>query len=644
MVTPTPNGKENSVQFFNNGEWIGAAPIYEGAAVFQMTMPNSGAMSITAVFRGGLGYNSSISEPQTLVINPQNTTGIALTSVSPNPATAGQSITLTATIAPVPTGSDLGTVNFYNGATLLGTAPVVAWGASTLTVSGLTAGTMSLTAVYSGNVCFGGSTTASALSVVVNPAAVPTVVALTSISPNPPTAGQSTTFSAAVSPAPEGHTLGTVNFYNGSSLLGAASVLQSGAATLTVNNLVAGNFTVSAAYSGTVGYAPSTSSGQSVVVNPTTVATAIALTSVSPDPPAAGESTTFTATITPAPTGHSLGNVSFYNGSALLGTAGVSSSGIATLITSDLTQGSMSVTAGYSGTAGFAQSTSAAQTVVVGPAQTSTRISLIASPNPVYAGQPLTLTATISPAPAGSFPGTVNFYKGSTLLGSAAVNASGVASFTTSALPSGDDSITASYSGDSGFASATSSAISQTVNPAYGVSASQAQYSIASGGSVQITIGVPQLGGAFDGVVTMSAAGLPSGASASFNPATVTPGSSGASTVLTVNLATTSAATRKNRRNSRLPLFAFALAFCSVLLPIPARPRRRKSVLRALCIAMLLLGAIFIASCGSKSTPAATTSSGGGGSTPVESGSYALTITGTSGSLHPSTTVILVVQ
>ncbi|HEX8816527.1 MAG TPA: Ig-like domain repeat protein [Terriglobales bacterium] len=645
-VSPAPVGEGAEVIFLSDGVYGGVGVLTSGQAVLE-TNPPAGAYTISAVFGGSEGYNSSSSAAQTLVVNNQVSTSTAITSVSPSAPIAGQSVTFTATVAPAPTGRVLGTVNFYNGQTLLGTAPVVPWGTASITVSGLTAGTVNLAAVYSGTYLFAPSTSLKQ-DVVVSPAPTPTAITLTSVSPNPPTAGQSATFSAVVTPAPEAQVRGTVSFYNGSALLGTAAVNVSGAASLMISDLTAGNLSVTAVYSGTVGYGQSTSSPQGVVVNPETVATAIALTSVSPDPPVAEQSATLTATIAPAPTGQSLGTVSFYNGSALLGTTGVGPSGNAMLITSTLAEGTMSVTAKYSGAPGFAQSTSSAKSVVVGPPQTSTTISLTASPNPVYAGQPLTLTATIIPAPSGSFPGTVNYYKGSVLLGSATVNSAGVAAFTTTTLPSGDDDIIATYSGNSGFASSSSVAVSQTIKAAYGVSVGKTEYSVASGGSLQISVSVPAIGGNYSSAVTMSASGLPDGATATFNPASVTPGTSGATTVLTVKLAASSAAALtdapKDRRRPQLPAFAFAFGamFGAVLLPL-ARPRRSgKPMLRSISIAVLLLGTLFVAGCGSNGSSAS--SSGGGSSNPVQSGSYALTITGTSGSLHPSTTVTLAVQ
>ena len=103
-----------------------------------------------------------------------------------------------------------------------------------------------------------------------------------------------------------------------------------------------------------------------------------------------------------------------------------------------------------------------------GPTQpTGTSTSLSSSPNPALAGSVVTFSATV--AGSGGVPtGTVAFYDSANSLGLATLNGSGQASLSTAALSAGGSphSVTAVYSGDSVFASSTSSAISQIItNP-----------------------------------------------------------------------------------------------------------------------------------------------------------------------------------
>ncbi|HTY36645.1 MAG TPA: YDG domain-containing protein [Bacteroidota bacterium] len=94
---------------------------------------------------------------------------------------------------------------------------------------------------------------------------------------------------------------------------------------------------------------------------------------------------------------------------------------------------------------------------------TSTTVLSSSASTTVY-GQALTFTATVS-SNGGSMTGSVSFQEGSTVLGTGTLNASGVATFTTSAIPvfGSPHSIMAVYSGDGNFAGSTSAAVQLTV-------------------------------------------------------------------------------------------------------------------------------------------------------------------------------------
>lgn len=92
----------------------------------------------------------------------------------------------------------------------------------------------------------------------------------------------------------------------------------------------------------------------------------------------------------------------------------------------------------------------------------ATTTTVAASASSVEAGTAVTLTANVSPAAA---TGSVEFFAGTTSLGTATVNA-GVATLSTSALPIGDNSVTAVYAGDSANATSTSAAVTVTVTAA----------------------------------------------------------------------------------------------------------------------------------------------------------------------------------
>ena len=97
-------------------------------------------------------------------------------------------------------------------------------------------------------------------------------------------------------------------------------------------------------------------------------------------------------------------------------------------------------------------------------APTSTTTSLATSINPASAGQPVTLTATVTPGTGTAVPGgLVAFTDGSALLGVATLDSTGKAALTTSALAAGLHPITAYYIGAGGFESSKSPKIFELV-------------------------------------------------------------------------------------------------------------------------------------------------------------------------------------
>ena len=192
-------------------------------------------------------------------------------------------------------------------------------------------------------------------------------------------------------------------------------------------------------------------------VNPSTTTL-----SVSPSSATYGQSVALTANVSGSPSaGTPTGSVDFFQGSTSLGPATLTA-GTATLNTSALPVGADSITAQYEGNADFAPSTSTASSVSVGQVPTSTAVTF--SPSSPALGANVTLTATITPATSGSAApsGTVDFFSGTTMIGSGAV-ASDVATFTTTTLAAGSNSITAEYLGDTNYAASTSPATTVSV-------------------------------------------------------------------------------------------------------------------------------------------------------------------------------------
>ena len=352
-VTAQYSGKlTGTVAFMQGSQTLGTASPVNGKATFATTFSATGTFPITAVYSGDANNLGSTSGVCNQVIGT-NTTTTTLTS-SGSPSSVGQAVTFTArvtsTSGSIPDGE---TVNFYDGATELGTG-TTASGAAQFTTSALAAGGHSMTAAYSGDASFQASTS-KIFSQVVNKNNTTTVVVP---SVDPSAYGQPVTFTATVSSAGPTPT-GTVTFKNGGTALGTASLGSNGATTFTSTTLGAGSYTITASYNGDTASSTSASAGLNQVVNQ--AATTMVLVT-SADPSSLGESVTFTAIVmsgTTVPTG----TVTFTGNSTVLGTASLVN-GSAKLAITTLPHGSTTVTATYGASANVAGSTASLVQVV----------------------------------------------------------------------------------------------------------------------------------------------------------------------------------------------------------------------------------------------------------------------------------------
>jgi hypothetical protein len=274
------------------------------------------------------------------------------------------------------------------------------------------------------------------------------------------------------------------------------------------------------------------------------------------------------------------------------------------------------------------------------PPLTTTTSSLTASAASITTGASVTLTATITGATGGTgIPtGTVTFLDGTTSLGTGTLNGSAVATYSTSTLAAGAHSITAQYGGDSNFAASTSTAVTVTVQapvPAsFTVSASPTSLSIAAGATGTTTVSVTPAGG-FAQAVTFACSGVPSEATCTFAPATVTPGASAVTTTLTITTTAPQPAVEKSRiyRSGMSGLLALGslLLFAATGISRAARWGRWFVMVLALTLGGGLI------SCG-----------GGGNTTTANPGTPAgastITVTATAGSISKTTTLQVTVQ
>jgi len=613
------NGVDRTTTFVSSTQLTASIPMTDIAA--------PGAAAVT-VFNPALGGGTSGALTFTI-----NNPVPALTSISPTSALAGDpGFTLT-----------LNGSNFVSGSLVMwnGAARTTAFVSSTQLTAAIPSNDLLLPGPAGVRVFSPLPGGGNSVNVVTFTITVPVPV-LTTIAPNSAAAGSpaftmtltGTSF-LSTSVARWNGTALTTTFLGATqltALVPAADILSVGSASVTVFNpprIAQGVKTkVRPQGAGPSGQPSNALTFTITATNPTPVAA-----SLSPGSVVAGNAA-FTLTVTG--TNFVSGAIISWNGVALTTTFVGSTQLTAIVPVGDLAaSGTASVTV-FNPTPGGG--TSGALTVTITAKVTTTTLTV--SPTPPVAGQPITFTVTISPAPSGVTTGTVNIFDGIALLGTAAVNSSGMATFTASALTTGDHSVTAVFSGNASSATSTSAAVTVTVGgaPAYSVVAPATPFTLMPGGSVNITITVPPLGGPFNSSVTMSVSGLPPGATATFNPAAVTPGTIGASTVLRVQLpnAFASIPAAPGRPFPITPLIGFTLSLITLSLIRTSRlAYRRPRVFRLAFATVGLAGAVILfAGCNGGLSSGART----------PAGTYVVVVTGTSGAQHVSTTVTLVVQ
>jgi uncharacterized protein (TIGR03437 family) len=354
----SPSTVTGTVTFLDGTSVLGTGTLGGGKATFPTSTLSLGSHSITANYAGDNNYNGSASAVLSQTVRKVSTTTTLTSSL--NPSAPGQAVTFTATVAPA---TATGTVTFLEGTTVLGTG-TLGGGKATFPTSTLSLGSHSITANYAGDNNYNGSTSATLSQTVSKP---PTTTILTS-SLNPSTFGQTVTFAATVSPSAA---TGTITFFDGGSTLGAGT-LSGGKATFSTSSLSVDTHSIEATYNGDANYA---ASGSAILVQSVGKAPTTTTVSSSPNPAVAWQPVTFTATVSPSSATGSVGFIYAFppNGSA----GGVAcyavnklSNGQVSCSTSSLAsavggQGTLWITATYSGDSNYGGSTSAVLTQTV---------------------------------------------------------------------------------------------------------------------------------------------------------------------------------------------------------------------------------------------------------------------------------------
>ena len=432
-----------------------------GVGSCSITLSSVGAKTITATFPGTAAYSISGAGPVSHTVNQAATTTAVTSSV--NPSALAQSVTFTATVSITAPGGGLlgGTVQFKDGVTNLGSPVAISGNQAQYSTTSLTVGSHSITAVYSGNSNFIGSTS-PALSQVVNPGSATHLSVSGHPSPSAANTAQSFVVIArdASNNIATGYT-GTVHFTSSDGLAVLPSnytftVGDGGVRIFSATLKTAGTQSITATdtLTGTIN---GTQSGIVVTLPPTTTTvTGVNLGT----PTVVGQAYTVSVSVTSG-SGTPTGSVVVSDGVATCNVTLAAGTGSCSLTSTSV--GVKTISATYAATVAYGGSVGTASHTVN---KASTTTSVTSSVNPSLSGQSVTFTATVAvTAPgAGTRTGTVQFKDGASNLGSPVTVAGNQASFSTSALSVGGHSITAVYSGDTNFNGSTSGVLTQTVN------------------------------------------------------------------------------------------------------------------------------------------------------------------------------------
>jgi hypothetical protein len=411
---------------------------------------NAGPHTLSAAYTSSNGYASSSTIVKNFAVG-QAASAVTL-SANPNPAVQGQSDVLTATVTGA--GQLIGNVVFTAGATTLCTTPVNALGVATCSFIPSASGMLAITAQYQGDTNHTGSSASLPLS------AYDRSIALEFSSTQLIYPG-ATNVTVCVTGTTKATPTGTIQIDQGATQLTTLSLGGNGCAYWYISpGLNAGTYSITAVYSGDKNNPAGTSAPTVLTVSPVPVKMSASCWNASFP---YGGNYQCTANVS-SNAGSAKGSITYtYDNNAPVAVA--LANGNAQFTITGPPAGSHSVVLAYAQQTNYAAAPTQTENFTVTPAP----INVSLTPSTWYssAGTSITFSASITSWSAGppNENGDVSFYLGSTLLATVPVSASGQASYATSTLPAGSDTITATYAGGANYANGSAS-ITITITPA----------------------------------------------------------------------------------------------------------------------------------------------------------------------------------
>ena len=370
-------------------------------------------------------YNSSLSFEDSFYTMEFTESAITISlTVSSGTVSVGEAVTCTATVLDNEVAVPNVSVRFYDGNSVLGTVESDSNGEAVLSLSTLSAGSHSIVASYGGQ-------SSSAVSVTVNK-----LTTSISLSSNKASCyiDETFTLSGTLSRG-EGY---SVYLYNGNTLVDTLTTGTDGAFTKTITPSATGTFNYSVKYNGDSSYDEATSSVVAVSVVKRTPTISISKS---------GDVTVGTA-FTISGTLSCTGSVKLYENGSLLDTLTVTGGAFSKTLTKSVT-GNYSYYVVFDGDSTYEAVTSSTVTVTVSSVTPTYDDIVLTADDSIlsyYDGDSTTLRAQLMDGSStASVSGvTVEFFNGSTSLGTAQTDSNGVATKTYTSTGAGDISLTAS--------------------------------------------------------------------------------------------------------------------------------------------------------------------------------------------------------
>lgn len=438
-----------TVEFFDDNVSIGSAEVINNKASLRTTIiKRAGTHQIRSQYSGDKSYQTSASNVVDLAL-ARNPTYLTIRS-SGNVPYATTPPTLQATVSGY---KPQGEVAFYDGSTLIGKRSLVATSDDTSVASMegmLTAGEHTITFTYEGDDI---NANGSSNGVLVSIAKGDPLNQLEVANQAPYPVGAAITITAKMNQTISSPT-GKVSFFDGDLLLGTVDIAAYKAVLTTTKLKRIGKHSLRSTYVGDTNFESKASSVVEVEIVP--AKSNLSLTSSEPVS-SYGKPITLSLKIDGA---EPSGQVSFYNGTHLLGTSSINA-GVASLSIANLAVGEHKLTASYDGDEFNLASTSNAVTQTIAKADTVNTLST-SNQAPYSPNSRLSFIAELSGSGEGR-TGTVNFYDGDAFLGSASVHDNKATINDVRLNTVGVRRIRAEYSGDATYQLATSNDLSLNV-------------------------------------------------------------------------------------------------------------------------------------------------------------------------------------